>query len=547
MSEEIEQKQSYLRENILNKGYDAEDFMSFLKSKKGEKGLDLNNWSKYELEKAVTQFVALKKMNSKINLPQRPILNPSEKKNINNSSNNSNDNDENNNSEENIINTKDENLKKLNEKYKEYIKAQIKKLAIEPEFIGTKFSETTELTETAGIEIKLSSPEKIEGGIFEKSYVSYLVETNPFGFRVRKRYSDFEWLKNILSNFYPQCVIPPLCKKKFGDRFSEKFVNKRQRLLQKFMEGIAVHPLMRNSQIFFDFISCDNEEEAEKKKKSYDKMKNPENFKDLKTLEGQVRVSVSKEKEIYLDNIKDNAEIYIEIMHQITKSYKILINLIQQSSEKMNEISELWKKLYESSKLYYDTNNTCETFNMMHKIMKGLSDVENKKSTLMNNYVKEYFIYVRNEFQSMKDLSLKVDKFKESYHSDFTNLNKLKEKLFNLHDITYYELTDKNDLNYKSILLKNKKLAFLKMLPDDTKRVHEVKQNYGAFLNSLISEYERLRILNSRRNKDQLKIFGKMLIDIITQFHSGINEQFYYFEGLKDDEDIRQDSFGNYY
>ena len=66
MSEDLEQKQLYLRENILNKGYDAEDFMSFLKSKKGEIGLDLNNWSKWELEKAVTQFIALKKMNSKI-------------------------------------------------------------------------------------------------------------------------------------------------------------------------------------------------------------------------------------------------------------------------------------------------------------------------------------------------------------------------------------------------------------------------------------------------------------------------------------------------
>jgi hypothetical protein len=103
-------------------------------------------------------------------------------------------------------------LNKLNEKYKEYIKAQVK-LSIEPEYIPTKYSLKTELTEAVGIEIKLSSPEKIEGGIFEKSYVSYLLETNPFGFRVRKRYSDFEWLRNILSNFYPQCVIPPLCKK----------------------------------------------------------------------------------------------------------------------------------------------------------------------------------------------------------------------------------------------------------------------------------------------------------------------------------------------
>ena len=176
--------------------------------------------------------------------------------------------------------------------------------------------------------------------------------------------------------------------------------------------------------------------------------------------------------------------------------------------------------------------------------MKGLSEVEFKKSKLMNNYIKEYFKFVENEFQSMKDFSNKVYKHKESYHSDNTNLNNLKEKLFNLHDITYFELKDKNDLNYKALLLKNKKLAFIKMLPDDTKRVLEVKQNYGFYLNSLISEYERIRILNSRRNKDQINIFVKMLIDIITQFHSGINELIYYFEGLKDDEEVKKESFG---
>ena len=174
--------------------------------------------------------------------------------------------------------------------------------------------------------------------------------------------------------------------------------------------------------------------------------------------------------------------------------------------------------------------------------MKGLSEVENKKLILMNNYIREYFRFVKNELNSMKDLTAKVYKQKESFHSDNTNLMNLKEKLFNLHDITYYELNDKNDLNYKQLLLKNKKLAFIKMLPNDTKRVQELKINYGFYLNSMISEYERLRMLNSRRNKDQIKIFSKMLVDIFTQFNSGINELIYRFEELKDEEDLQTES-----
>ena len=32
--QEMEEKQNYLRENILNKGYDANEFVQFLQSKK---------------------------------------------------------------------------------------------------------------------------------------------------------------------------------------------------------------------------------------------------------------------------------------------------------------------------------------------------------------------------------------------------------------------------------------------------------------------------------------------------------------------------------
>ena len=38
MTDTEEQKQNYLRENILDKGYEAEDFVTYLTSKKEMKG-----------------------------------------------------------------------------------------------------------------------------------------------------------------------------------------------------------------------------------------------------------------------------------------------------------------------------------------------------------------------------------------------------------------------------------------------------------------------------------------------------------------------------
>ena len=57
MDEELEKKQTSLRTNILEKGYDAEEFMNFLQTKKGEMGLDLNNWNISELKVAATEFI----------------------------------------------------------------------------------------------------------------------------------------------------------------------------------------------------------------------------------------------------------------------------------------------------------------------------------------------------------------------------------------------------------------------------------------------------------------------------------------------------------
>ncbi len=46
----LEEKQSFLRENILNKGFDGEEFMNFLVKLKGENANNLEQWTLDELK-----------------------------------------------------------------------------------------------------------------------------------------------------------------------------------------------------------------------------------------------------------------------------------------------------------------------------------------------------------------------------------------------------------------------------------------------------------------------------------------------------------------
>ena len=55
----MEEKQNFLRETILEKGYDVNQFIEFLTEKKGEGGADVAVWSMSELQIVVREFIQL--------------------------------------------------------------------------------------------------------------------------------------------------------------------------------------------------------------------------------------------------------------------------------------------------------------------------------------------------------------------------------------------------------------------------------------------------------------------------------------------------------
>ena len=509
MEETLKDKQQFLREKILDKGYNADNFMSFLHSRKGESGLDLNNWSMDELSSVVSEFTS--SQNDNKNQNNDALKDSSDDKS----------NVESDEAYEKIC------LEKLNEQ----------KMNEQQEFAECSIIEKSKLFGNNNIEINISLPEKIDKGVFTKSFTSYLVETFPYKYQVRKRFSDFEWLYNVLSAQFVNCVIPPMPHKNYGDRFTEGLILKRTRMLKKFLDGFLIHPTMRHSEVLYEFLSVSAEEDFEEIKKKYNTPNEKKGLEEIKNLTGDIKVSINKEKEVYLINIKDNAEINESIMKRITKSYKNLMNLMGNVRDKMKEIADLWKLLHEKSLKYYETVNTSESYKIMNKIMEDLSSFETKKIELMNNNIREYFRYVKNEFHAMKDLSCKVETNKDNYSKAFEKLNNNKENLFKQQDLSLWGL-DEKDMEHKAVLLKNKELAFSKMLPEESKNVLEIKNVYGAYLNSIIGEYERIRLLNGKRHKENITKFIKSLSESLTELHISVADQAAYFDEVKDDEEF---------
>jgi hypothetical protein len=94
--------------------------------------------------------------------------------------------------------------------------------------------------------------------MFSKSYVTYVVKTSPFDYKVCRRYSDFAWLRNILIRDYPSYNIPPMCKKSGVSPTDMEGIHKRMHQLQFFLDTLLTHHELRSSIHLLSFLKISN-------------------------------------------------------------------------------------------------------------------------------------------------------------------------------------------------------------------------------------------------------------------------------------------------
>ncbi|XP_062827923.1 sorting nexin-30 isoform X1 [Anolis carolinensis] len=100
-----------------------------------------------------------------------------------------------------------------------------------------------------------------------ETYITYRVMTKTTRaefdlpeYSMRRRYQDFDWLRNKLEESQPTHLIPPLPEKfvvkGVVDRFSEEFVETRRKALDKFLKRIADHPVLSFNEHFHVFLTA---------------------------------------------------------------------------------------------------------------------------------------------------------------------------------------------------------------------------------------------------------------------------------------------------
>ena len=531
MSDEEHQKQIYLRENILDKGYDGEDFASFLTSKKGEEGVNLKNWSLDELKSAVQEFIIIQSQkfnqinsiqnnyNIYPNVINNMILNNNINTNINNNGNDFEfiqqqsqsmplnfpmfNNSDNNNSKNNIY---------QNDIYG----------ITDTEIINCLTQEKNDLAKFDNIKIEISLGKKKPGTFFSKAYQTYVITIPTLNLKVVRRYSDFEWFRAILINLFPGRVIPPIPKKNKigGDRFNEEFLEKRTRTLEKFLNLLLEDPSIKTSQIFYDFVSIEELNIFSDKKKYYNSIKLPQSLKEYKSLNGKLDVKLDENRESIYQKIKNETDISQELLSKLNKQIKSLNNEINTVIIRLNEIAKSCEELFLNSVKYNESNEIKISYYELNEMFKHWANALKKQNTVTNIDIREYFKYSKNTLKSMKELINTVEIYKQNYYKSRRNLITKKEELFKKGDITKWDLTPSN----KNININDKNIVFANMLHNETNMVNNLKNIYGYYLNSVNSEFIRLQEIFSFSHKQNLIDNAKKEITTISELFKNISD-----------------------
>ncbi|ORY05254.1 hypothetical protein K493DRAFT_252912 [Basidiobolus meristosporus CBS 931.73] len=91
-------------------------------------------------------------------------------------------------------------------------------------------------------------------------YVAYIIS---FGnMEVKRRYSEFESLRNALCKLHPSCIVPPIPRKHSIAHYATMqnrkddilMIEKRKRMLQSFLNRIAEHTTLSQDHVFHRFL-----------------------------------------------------------------------------------------------------------------------------------------------------------------------------------------------------------------------------------------------------------------------------------------------------
>jgi uncharacterized protein YeaO (DUF488 family) len=482
IDQEITAKQQLLQKEIIEKNYDKGSFINFCLSKR-ENGDDLNNWTLSELETIVKEFVSSQNVPQSGEEPKAP-------------------------GEEDI---NKENLEKM-EKFNAEEPKTFKEKTIE----CRKLEKSKDLNDKK-ITVTVKNPTIKDGGVFGKNYVLYEVQTDPTGWLVCRRYSDFDLLRQLLAKYFPSYNVPPLPNKKMGNRRLENdFIAKRMKFLNLFINNVVQSEDFKASEILTAFLSYPDRGKFESKFKEYQTQIPSSYVEDYKTLEGKVVISHDEGNEKYFTNISKYFKLQEQIMIRLNLSLKNFYNSMTEACNNLQDVHKNFDILHVLNTRVLMKPTITKTFEELSVFFDNWMKVLIKQKELVKNHMKDFYKYVNFEGRAYTELIDRREELKNKYNAENARVTAKKEKLYAAGDLNKFELADQPGLD-RDRLLKDKPYAFEHMCKNDNLNLEKMYNQLGYANKMNMNELKKMIKEYCHRYVENIKNFD-------AEFYPTIND-----------------------
>ena len=106
------------------------------------------------------------------------------------------------------------------------------------------------------VTLKVVDSEIRKGGFFSSDYVLYSITTEPNGWRVGRKDTDFYTLRRILKAQFPHIIVPPLPIK--SNKMTQKFLTKREKQFSRFLQAVSRSEELKSSMCLINFLEIED-------------------------------------------------------------------------------------------------------------------------------------------------------------------------------------------------------------------------------------------------------------------------------------------------
>ena len=277
--------------------------------------------------------------------------------------------------------------------------------------------------------------------------------------------------------------------------------------------------LFKNSSIIYLFFTTENERDLVSLMEKYNKVEKPKCLSYFYSREGNMVLDeniLKRDKKKELLDIKSDISKNSKILGELNTKLKLLGQEMKQVCDRMTEISNIFKKLYETSINNSEKLNYCKYYSDLSLYFKEYGNHEFLQMKNISEELKFHLKYINLHYTVSIEELYNTFKFQHDlYFQVAENLKQKKEILYKNMEYEKWELNPED----RNINISDKKLVLKKMLPNDTRIVNDIKKYLIYYATQLNKENIRLKDVLEKNNNNNFKKLKDKSKQILNEFN----------------------------